>query len=97
MNRIPTFVHLCVGHNTSDFVSKTDVYLKIDVDGLLAQCLFSEDNLHWERLGPNLVIPWQDGYFTAFHPGLFAGQTVETLPPGYADFDYIRMENHERP
>jgi beta-xylosidase len=79
-----------------DFIPESEVYLKIDVEGLVAQCSFSEDNVTWTRLGPDFVIPWQEGYFTAFHPGLFAGETVETHAPGYADFDYFHMENYER-
>ena len=67
---------------------------------MVAQCSFSMDNVTWTRLGPGWpafnVIPWQDGYFTAFHPGLFAGETVETPSAGYADFDYFHMEIYER-
>jgi beta-xylosidase len=80
----------------ADFIPESEVYLKIDVEGLVAQCSFSEDNVTWRRLGPDFDIPWQEGYFTAFHPGLFAGETVETHAPGYADFDYFHMENYER-
>lgn len=79
------------------FHPKNDLYLRIDLEGLTAQCLFSEDNRNWTRFGPTLIIPWQDGYFTTFHPGLFSGATVESHPPGFADFDYFHMENHDRP
>jgi beta-xylosidase len=82
--------------NPADFMPKNDAYLRIDLEGLVAQCFFSEDNVHWMRAGPDLVIPWQDGYFTTFHPGLFAGETLETHSPGYADFDYFHIENQER-
>jgi len=83
-----------------DTIPEGEVYLKIDMEGMVAQCSFSMDNVTWTRLGPGWpafnVIPWQDGYFTAFHPGLFSGETVETPSAGYADFDYFHMENYER-
>ena len=80
-----------------ELIPKNEVYVKIDVEGLVAKCFFSEDNIGWTPLGPGYVIPWQDGYFTTFHPGFFSGETVESPSHGYADFDYFHMENHERP
>jgi len=70
-------------------------YLRIDVEGLLFRCSYSVDNRDWSALGPEYSYVFRTGYFSAFHPGLFAGEKVQTKTECHADFDYFRCIDRE--
>ena len=71
------------------------VYLRIEVEGPIFKCFYSADNVAWKALGPAYYYPFRSGYFTTFHPGLFAGETVETKTECWADFDYFHFKDFE--
>ena len=74
------------------------VYLRILAEGLTYRTFYrTETSEPWVPVGGNYGLAWDNscGWFTAFHPGLFAAELVETPRKGHADFDYFRVNDME--
>jgi hypothetical protein len=73
-----------------------EVYLRILMQGMMAQTFFSTDGKIWERVGPKYYFSWNARYFATFYPGLFAGQSLQNPTPGRAEFDYFHYTPEDR-
>lgn len=49
----------------------------------------------WTHLGPDYTFGWTECWFTAFHPGLFAGASALSPTPGQVDFNYFHHIDYE--
>ena len=71
------------------------VYLRIEVEGPVISGRFRAEGEAWQPLGPAYHYAYHSGYFTTFHPGLFAGETQPSNREAWAAFDYFHWEDYE--